>query len=165
MVVRMRRQSRQAVGAAGSPVPRPRGIGAGEATDVSITPLIDVMMSLLIIFMVVTPVLTSYGAVLPTASNPVPETLEDVVRIGIGRQGTLFINQDSVPAAEFATRLAALYESRPGDHLAYLWADRGTDYDLVLDAIEAARAAGVRTVGAIVDPSDAEARSRRREAR
>jgi biopolymer transport protein TolR len=120
--------------------------------------MIDVMMSLLIIFMVVTPVLANYGAILPTARHAGPETLDDAVRIGIGRSGTLFIGQDSVSATEFPARVAALYEGRPGDHLAYLWADRELDYDRVLDVVAVLRAAGVRTLAAIADPVEARAR-------
>jgi biopolymer transport protein ExbD len=139
----------------GSAIPRPRGFGGSDAPDISITPMIDVMMSLLIIFMVVTPVLTSYGAILPNALNHAPEPLDDAVRLGVTRTGVLFIGQDAVPTAEFGARLRVLYAQRPGDHLAYLWADQTADFGLVLDAIEAARQAGVRTIGAIVEPLDA----------
>jgi biopolymer transport protein ExbD len=135
-----------------SAIPRPRGFRSHVAPDISITPMIDVMMALLIIFMVVTPVLTSYGAILPRAVHPVPEPHDDAVRLGISRAGTLFIGTDSVGSSEFGHRLRDLYAQRPGDHLAYLWADRGVDFALVLDVIEAARQAGVRTIGAIVDP-------------
>ncbi len=137
-----------------SGVPRPRGVSPDAAPEISITPMIDVMMSLLIIFMVVTPVLTAYGAVLPDALNHTPEPHDDAVRIGVSRGGTLFIGTDSVPRNQFSGRLRDLYEQRPGDHLAYLWADRTVDYAVVLDAIEAARQAGVRTIGAIVNPPE-----------
>jgi len=150
--MRPRRRSRT-----GSAIPRPRGVRGDESADISITPMIDVMMSLLIIFMVVTPVLTSYGAILPSALNHTPEPLDDAVRLGVTRTGNLFIGQDAVPASEFTDRLRTLYEQRPGDHLAYLWADRSADFGVVLDAIEAARQAGVRRIGAIMDPLDATA--------
>ncbi len=141
---------------AGSAIPRPNGFRGNDAPDISITPMIDVMMSLLIIFMVVTPVLTSYGAVLPSALNHAPEPLDDAVKLGVTRTGVLFIGEDAVPPSEFGARLRTLYEQRPGDHLAYLWADHGADFGAVLDAIEAARQAGVRTIGAIVEPLESD---------
>jgi biopolymer transport protein ExbD len=123
--------------------------------ELNITPMIDVMLALLIIFMVVTPVLTEYAATLPSARHPVPQTLDDAVTLGIDRNGTFFIGADTIPAFRLTERLARIYAARPGDHLLYLRADRGVPYRLVLDAVDAARAAGVRTVGAISFPVSA----------
>jgi biopolymer transport protein ExbD len=54
-----------------------------------------------------------------------------------------------VPAEELASYLASVYAGRPGDHLLYLRADGDVGYDRILDAVDAARAAGVRRIGAI----------------
>ena len=145
--------TRRAAGPSRIPGPRALG-GAGHGTvaDLNITPMIDVMLALLIIFMVVTPVLTEYAATLPVARHPVPATLEDAVTLGIDTRGAFFIGDDTIPAARLAERLARIYAARPGDHVLYLRADRGVPYRLVLDAVSAARAAGVRTIGAISLP-------------
>jgi len=141
------------VGPAGSRLPALSALGdAGVMGELNITPMIDVMLALLIIFMVVTPVLTEYSADPPPAVHVTPQTLRDAVTLGIDAHGTYFLGEDSVPAAELVNRLRDLYLARPGDHLLYLRADRGLPYRVVLDAIDAARAAGVRTVGEISQP-------------
>jgi biopolymer transport protein ExbD len=121
--------------------------------ELNITPMVDVLLALLIIFMVVTPVLTEYAAEPPAAIHVTPHTLEDAITLGIDRHGTFFLGEDSVPPTELTARLSALYRARPGDHLLYLRADRSLSYRVVLDAVEAARAAGVRTIGAISQPT------------
>jgi biopolymer transport protein TolR len=128
---------------------------AGVMGELNITPMIDVMLALLIIFMVVTPVLTEYSADPPPAVHVTPQTLRDAVTLGIDAHGTYFLGEDSVPAGQLVGRLRELYLSRPGDHLLYLRADRGLPYRYVLDAIDAARTAGVRTIGAISLPRPA----------
>jgi len=141
------------VGPAGSRVPALKALGDdGVMGELNITPMIDVMLALLIIFMVVTPVLTEYSADPPPAVHVTPQTLRDAVTLGIDAHGTYFLGEDSVPAAQLVDRLRSIYLARPGDHLLYLRADRSLPYRVVLDAIDAARAAGVRTVGEISLP-------------
>lgn len=144
--------ARRAAGPSNLPVLRALG-GEHAIAELNITPMIDVMLALLIIFMVVTPVLTEYAATLPVARHPVPQTLDDAVTLGIDRTGTFFLGADTIPAGQLTERLARIYAARPGDHLLYLRADRGVPYRLVLDAVDAARAAGVRTIGAISFPA------------
>jgi biopolymer transport protein ExbD/biopolymer transport protein TolR len=122
--------------------------------ELNITPMIDVMLALLIIFMVVTPVLSEYAAEPPSAVHVTPKTLEDAVTLGIDARGTFYLGEDTVPARELAARLRSLYARRAGDHLLYVRADRSLPYSTVLDAIQAARAAGVHTIGAISTPAD-----------
>jgi len=137
-----------------SQLPAPRVMsGQGTIADLNITPMIDVMLALLIIFMVVTPVLSEYAATLPVARHPVPAALEDAMTLGIDRNGTFFMGKDTIPASRLAEHLARVYATRPGDHLLYLRADRAVPYARVLDVVAAARAAGVRTIGAISLPS------------
>lgn len=137
-----------------SNLPTPRALGGSSSiAELNITPMIDVMLALLIIFMVVTPVLTEYAATLPAARHPVPEVLEDAVVLGIDRSGKFFIDKDTIPADRLTERLGRIFAARPGDHLLYLRADKGVPYKVVLDAVDAARAAGVRTIGALSLPT------------
>ncbi|HYK82691.1 MAG TPA: biopolymer transporter ExbD [Gemmatimonadales bacterium] len=159
---------RGGVGPAGSRLPAPTGLGdAGVLGELNITPMIDVMLALLIIFMVVTPVLSEYSATPPPAVHVTPKILRDAITLGIDARGAFFLGADSVPAAELAPRLRDLFAARPGDHLLYLRADRSLPYRVVLNAIDAARAAGVRTVGAISLPKGppGDSASARREGR
>ena len=140
----------------GSPIPTIAGLAGAEVNaDINITPMADVMLVLLIIFMVVTPVLTQYEATPPQAVNVVPEPDEDVVTLGIDTEGAFYLEGEHVPANRLQGTLRQVYERRPGDHLMFLRADRGVGYNVVLDAIDAARGAGVRTIGAIIEPLDA----------
>ncbi|HET9515177.1 MAG TPA: biopolymer transporter ExbD [Gemmatimonadales bacterium] len=149
------------VGPAGSRIPSALG-GHGAMDELNITPMVDVLLALLIIFMVVTPVLSEYAAEPPTATYVTPHTLEDAITLGIDQRGTFFLGPDTVPAAELPARLQAIFRARPGDHLLYLRADRSLSYSVVLNAIDAARTAGVRTIGAISLPSGDTAARRRR---
>ena len=137
----------------GSPIPRVAGLSEAEvSSDINVTPMVDVMLVLLIIFMVVTPVLTQYEATPPTAVNVMPEPDEDVITLGIDVNGRYFVEDEQVPSNQLQVTLRQIYERRPGDHLLFLRADRGVGYNVVLDAIDAARGAGVRTIGAIIEP-------------
>lgn len=139
----------------GSVMPNVVGMEGSQVTaEINVTPMIDVMLVLLIIFMVITPVLANYEASLPEAANVVPEPNEDVITLGIDARGAFFINGEEVPATQLSAQLRTVYESRPGDHLLYLRADEKVGYDVVLSGIDAARGAGVRTIGAISTPTE-----------
>lgn len=143
----------------GSAIPTVAGIGRGTVTsDINVTPMVDVMLVLLIIFMVITPVLASYEAVLPEAQHIVPEPDDDVVTLGIDARGVYHVAGDAVSPAQLPGVLRAIYAGRPGDHLLFLRADRSVGYDVVLSAIDAARGAGVRTIGAITIPIELDRR-------
>jgi biopolymer transport protein TolR len=137
----------------GSAIPTVAGVGRGTVTsDINVTPMVDVMLVLLIIFMVVTPVLASYEAALPEAQHVVPEPADDVVTLGIDAQGVFHVGGNAIAPAQLPGVLRGIYAGRPNDHLLFLRADRTIGYAVVLSAIDAARAAGVRTIGAITIP-------------
>ncbi|HSU16897.1 ExbD/TolR family protein [Longimicrobium sp.] len=122
------------------------------AAEINVTPMIDVMLVLLIIFMVVTPAMSI--AALPRARHT--EYQRD-------RHPTLLVDARGAFAIDFAgrtervapgrlrARLAEIYARTPEDHVIYLKADRDVGYGSVLTALDAARAAGVRRVAAITE--------------
>jgi biopolymer transport protein ExbD len=137
----------------GSPVPTVAGFESDVTADINVTPMIDVMLVLLIIFMVVTPALAGYTAVLPKAKTSAPEK-DKRVTLGIDRQGFYYIEGKQsvkVAPAQLAAELQKAYTTRPDDHVLYLKADNQAGYDKVLTAIDAARTAGVRRIGAITE--------------
>jgi biopolymer transport protein ExbD len=139
----------------GSPLPTLAGVDSDVTADINVTPMIDVMLVLLIIFMVVTPALAGYTAVLPKARTAAPEK-EDRVTLGIDAQGRYFIedvpNPGPIAPEQLAGRLREAYSTRsPDDHILYLKADHGVGYDKVLTAIDAAREAEVSRIGAITE--------------
>ena len=145
------------LGSAGSAVPRIPGIAEeGLSSTINVTPMIDVMLVLLIIFMVVTPILTQYEATPPTALTARPEPDDDVITLGIDTRGSFYVEDRAISDGELTPRLLELFRGQRGDRLLYLRADRGVSYARVLDAIEGARAAGVTTIGAITEPLESE---------
>ena len=133
----------------GSPMPTIAGMDSDVTADINVTPMIDVMLVLLIIFMVITPAL-SFSAKLPKAKQSAPEK-EDRVTLGIDVDGKYYVDDKPVTDAQLETRLREEYARRPDDHILYMKADNGIEYSRVLTAIDAARNAGVRRIGAITE--------------
>ncbi len=130
---------------------------AAVKADINVTPLIDVMLVLLIIFMIVTPLIAKgFQATIPRSQNPEnrPEG-QDEVRLGIDQDGKFFLDLGAgpKPIADDALpdRLRVIYETRTQDKILFLKADENIQFGRVQQAIEIARAAGVRVVGAITE--------------
>lgn len=140
-------------GVGGSPLPKIAGVDGGDVNaDINMTPMIDVMLVLLIIFMVITPALAGYAVILPKASTS-EEEKEDRVTMGIDRDGRFYLDEvpGSIPEESLVAALQQAYAARPGDHVLYLKADQEVAYSYVLTAIDAAREAGVARIGAITE--------------
>jgi biopolymer transport protein ExbD len=133
------------------------------AANINVTPMIDVMLVLLIIFMIVTPAITAgFQATIPRAKNPdAREEADGEIRLGIDRDGKFYlditgtsgkytgpryISDDDLPQ-----QLMNLYAARTIDKILYLKADESVKYERVQQALEIARKAGVRVVGAIAE--------------
>jgi biopolymer transport protein ExbD len=131
------------------------------AADINVTPMIDVMLVLLIIFMIVTPAITAgFQASLPRANNPESREENDgEVRLGIDYQGKFYLDITGVSGKYTGPRyisdedlqgqLTNLYAARTVDKILFLKADQSIEFGRVQQAIEIARKAGVRVVGAI----------------
>ena len=144
-------------------------IGGGKkaegvvAANINVTPMIDVMLVLLIIFMIVTPAITAgFQATLPRAKNPESrEETEGEIRLGIDRDGKFYIDITGtsgkytgprfISDADLPEQLTRLYANRTVDKILYLKADEGIEYGRVQTALEIARKAGVRVIGAIAE--------------
>ena len=126
--------------------------------DVNVTPMIDVMLVLLIIFMIVTPLIHS-TTVLPKSvhADSRPEDPADIT-LSIDRQGELFLattSRDGPVALSpdvLAARLSALYRDRTSDRILYLKADWRLDFARVEQVVRIARRAGVRVIAAVTEP-------------
>ena len=130
---------------------------AAVKADINVTPLIDVMLVLLIIFMIVTPIIAAgFQATLPRSENPEnrPEG-PDEIRLGIDRDGKFYLDIGDGPRqiadADLPGRLQALYAMRMKDKILFLKADQNIEFARVQLALELARQAGVRVVGAITE--------------
>jgi len=126
--------------------------GGGVKAEPNVVPMIDVMLVLLIIFMVVTPAITSgFQATPPEGVNlkEHPEEETDMV-LGIDKYGQYFLQKQQIPNEQLGELLTNIYANRD-DAILYVKADRGLQYEIVLEAMDIAAKSGVRVVGAISD--------------
>ena len=129
------------------------GGGAGVKAEPNVTPMIDVMLVLLIIFMLVVPAISAgFQAIPPQGVNlkPHPEEERDQV-LGIDANGQYFLNKAPIPNPELGQRLKTIYENRTEDKLLYVKAHKDLEYSKVLDALDIASHNGVAVSGMITD--------------
>ena len=129
------------------------GSGGVQSTP-NVTPMIDVMLVLLIIFMVVTPaLLAGFTADPPIAQNlrdhPEDSELDQV--LGIDKDGRYYLNKQPIPYDNIGPKLKQIFDARTEDKIMYLKADKNLDYEKVIDAFDLAMKNGVRMVGMIGD--------------
>ena len=128
------------------------GGGQSVKAEPNVTPMIDVMLVLLIIFMVVTPaLLAGFNAVPPTGQNlkDHPEDAETDQVLGIDHDGNYYLNKKPIAKTAIEAEIKRIYDSRPTDKVMYLKADKDLLYSKVVDATEMAAKNGVRVLGLI----------------
>jgi len=126
--------------------------GAGVQSSPNVTPMIDVMLVLLIIFMVVAPaLLAGFNADPPKAVNlkdhPEDANLDQV--LGIDRDGNYYLNKKRIRTEDVGPMIKRIFDARTEDKIMYLKADKQLDYSKVLDALDLAAKNGVRVTGMI----------------
>lgn len=132
------------------------GKGGGSAVaDINMTPMIDVLLVLLVIFIIVQMNLQrSFDIQLPVDTNdPGPPNPNNII-MEIDANGAISINTQQVQASALEARLKEIYDPRP-DKIIFVKADPRVKYQQVIAAIDAARAAGVLVVGAVLPPPTA----------
>ena len=128
------------------------GGGSNVKAEPNVTPMIDVMLVLLIIFMIVVPTISAgFRAEPPQGvnlkSHPEDEANDQV--LGIDAQGQYFLNKQPIRNETLAERLKAIYETRTLDKILYVKAHKELEYEKVLDALDIAAKNGVRVTGMI----------------
>jgi biopolymer transport protein ExbD/biopolymer transport protein TolR len=125
-------------------------------SDINVTPMVDVMLVVLIIFMVITPMLNKGANIdLALARNPTPMAdadKEDAVIVAITRDGQTFLSPglQRVQPDELAPKVKDLLADRPSK-MVYIRADARSKYEAVEDVVDNLRAGGVDEVGLITD--------------
>lgn len=117
----------------------------------NVTPMVDVMLVLLVIFMVAAPsLLDGFRAEPPRAANvrDHPNDSLDIV-LGVDATGRYFLNKHPVDSAAVGPRLRALLTNDPLNRVLYVKADEGLDYSKVLRVMDVARENGAVVVGLI----------------
>jgi biopolymer transport protein ExbD len=122
----------------------------GAVSDINVTPLVDVMLVLLIIFMVITPMLQKGIQVdLAKANNyrQMPDDdKEDAVEIAVTRDGKIFLKTSSINLDEITPKVKDLISGRL-DKTVYIRSDARAKYGDVVKVVDAVRAAGVDSLG------------------
>jgi len=129
------------------------GGGSAVKAEPNVTPMIDVMLVLLIIFMIVIPTISAgFNATPPQGVNlkPHPEEDQDQV-LGIAADGQYYLNKQAIKNETLAEKLKAIYDVRTIDKILYVKAHKDIEYEKVIDALDIAAAAGVRVTGLISD--------------
>ena len=123
--------------------------------EINITPFVDVMLVLLIIFMVSAPLMTQGVQVaLPqTQAAPITST-DDPIQVSIKRDGSFFLEQRRVSATELGARLQALQQLRPNAQI-LLRADKDVPYGRVMQVMSSLQSAGLVDVGLVTEPTPA----------
>ena len=124
--------------------------------DINVTPLVDVMLVLLIIFMVTAPMLhQGISVALPkTATTNLRSTLEDPIVLSISRDGLYYINETPVARGLLRDRLRAILRGRK-EKAVLLKADRGLSYGTVIETLDLLNRMGIESLGMITDTSGA----------
>ena len=121
-------------------------------SQINVTPLVDVMLVLLIIFMVTAPILQQGVPVdLPkVAAGPLAGQEEQLV-VNVGKGGQLFLNDTAMTADQLTTKLRAIAGARP-DRQLYVRADQAVPYGEVMRVMGAVHDAGLVRVGLVTEP-------------
>lgn len=119
----------------------------------NVTPMIDVMLVLLIIFMLVIPAINAgFNAVPPLGQNLKPHPEEDTDQVlGIDAEGRYYLNKKPIKNEDLATLLKGIYDARTEDKILFLKAHNQLKYEKVIDALDIAAKNGVRVTGMITD--------------
>ena len=124
--------------------------------DINVTPLVDVMLVLLIIFMVTAPMLhQGISVALPkTATTNLQSNLEDPIVLSISRDGLFYINETPVARGLLRDRLRAILRGRR-EKAVLLKADRGLSYGTVIETLDLLNRMGIESLGLVTDTSGA----------
>lgn len=121
--------------------------------DINVTPFVDVMLVLLVIFMVTAPMMQQGVQVnLPKADTKAMTPVEDTVVVTVNKNGKVFINKDEVSAVDLRSKLADMFATREKKEI-FLKADAGVPYGEVVKAMADIKGAGIERLGMVTEPA------------
>ncbi len=133
-------------------------VSASMNSEINVTPLVDVVLVLLIIFMVVTPLLEKDIEVRVPDADDIQETTEvppDQLVVSLAADGALKINADDIAAPDYVEKLRRMVAAKAkGDRLVFFMADDRTNYGRLVWALDGARQAGAETLGMMTEKLD-----------
>ena len=138
------------------------GTRKGPMADINVTPMVDVMLVLLIIFIVITPMLTKGVSVdRVKARNPsamAPADKDDAVVVAVTRDGKVFLGKIQTPAAELDPKVRDMISNKL-DKTVYVNSDSRAKYGLVVEVVDNIRTAGVDQIGLLTEKLEEGARA------
>jgi biopolymer transport protein TolR len=128
--------------------------GSGSVkSDINVTPLVDVVLVLLIIFMVITPVVQmGYLVRVPpkAPANLPPSAVQDQIILRLQADKSILINKDVVQPDQFPTRIREIIHGNQSK-MVFFQGSPEVDYDTTIKFLDSARAAGCKNIGIIVE--------------
>lgn len=122
--------------------------------EINVTPMVDVMLVLLIIFMVSAPLMQQGIQVdLPKTKSPSLSEQEKPIVLVINKSGQAEINGNAIPNEQLSAKLKAIFEKREKKEI-FIQADKGISYGLVAAAMAQAQAAGILRIGLVTEPAN-----------
>ena len=130
-----------------------RRSGNGAIAQINVTPLVDVMLVLLVIFMVTAPIIQQGVSVdLPKTRAAGLNNQEDPLVVGLTKDGALYLNDNPIALADLRGKLVAIGQASP-DRVLLLRADRSVPYGDVVGVIAAIKEAGINKLGMVTEPA------------
>ena len=132
---------------------RRRGRGRAPMAEINVTPMVDVMLVLLIIFMVSAPLLTVGVPIdLPQSQAKTLDQDREPLTVSVNVKGQVFLQNTEIPIEELVAKLKAVTDARGGlDERIYVRADRQVDYGSVMKVMGRISAAGFRRVALVTE--------------
>jgi biopolymer transport protein TolR len=125
----------------------------GTMSQINVTPLVDVMLVLLVIFMVTAPMMQQGVQVnLPKTESKALPAPEETVVVSIERSGRLSINSAEIPAGELRTKLSGMFAGRSKKEV-FLKADKDVPYGEVVKTMAEIKGAGIERLGMVTEPA------------
>ncbi len=120
--------------------------------QINVTPLVDVMLVLLVIFMVTAPILQQGVQVnLPVTQSSAIAGTEELLVVTVAKNGKIYLNDNAMSLGEIGQKLRAIVKSQPNKQV-YLRADQDVRYGLVMQTIAEIKQAGIERLGMVTRP-------------
>jgi biopolymer transport protein ExbD len=126
-------------------------------SEINVTPMVDVMLVLLVIFIITAPLFThAIKLDLPTAQSAPATEKPETISLSINAEGGIFWDKDAISQDELSTKLDAAAHKQPQPEL-QLRADKSTRYEVIAQVMSAAQTNGMTKISFVTEPKQAQA--------